>query len=71
MVLEPTTKCMLGIECEWNGGLVDWKGNGDDEKVWFHNTKIHSFVQSYNYIDKLPTWTLNGLHIWSLWALVQ
>jgi hypothetical protein len=30
MLSEPTTKCMLGIECEWNGQLMDWKGNGDD-----------------------------------------
>jgi hypothetical protein len=22
-LLKLTTKCMLGIECEWNGGLVD------------------------------------------------
>jgi hypothetical protein len=31
MVLEPTTKCMLGIECEWNRELVDWKGNGNNK----------------------------------------
>jgi hypothetical protein len=24
MLLEPTTKCMLGIECELNGGFEDW-----------------------------------------------
>jgi hypothetical protein len=29
MLSEPTTKCMLGIKCGWNEGLVDWKGNGD------------------------------------------
>jgi hypothetical protein len=24
MLLEPTTKCMLGIKCELNGGFGDW-----------------------------------------------
>jgi hypothetical protein len=26
----PTTKCILSTTCEWNGELVDWKGNKDD-----------------------------------------
>jgi hypothetical protein len=30
MLSDPITKCMLGIECGWNGGLVDWKWNGDN-----------------------------------------
>ncbi len=30
MLLELTTKYMLGIKCEFSGGLVDWKGNGDN-----------------------------------------
>ncbi len=29
MSSEPTTKSMLAMECERNGGLGDWKGNGD------------------------------------------
>jgi hypothetical protein len=29
MLSKLTTKCMLGIEWGWNGGLVDWKGNRD------------------------------------------
>jgi hypothetical protein len=30
MLLKLTTKYMLGIKCEFNGGLVDWKGNEDN-----------------------------------------
>jgi hypothetical protein len=30
MLLELTTKYMLGIKCEFSGGLADWKGNGDN-----------------------------------------
>jgi hypothetical protein len=30
MLLMPTTKCILSTKCEWNGELVDWKGNRDD-----------------------------------------
>jgi hypothetical protein len=26
---KPITKCMLGIECKCNGGLVDQKGKGN------------------------------------------
>ncbi len=35
------------------------------EKVWFHKAKVHTFVQSYNYIDKVYAQMPNGLHIWS------
>lgn len=30
MLSRPTTKCTLGTKCEWSGGLVVWKGNGDN-----------------------------------------
>ncbi len=30
MLLEFTTKYILGIKCEFSGGLVDSKGNGND-----------------------------------------
>jgi hypothetical protein len=26
-----------------------------DEDIWFHKTKVHTIVQSYNYLDKFST----------------
>jgi hypothetical protein len=43
-----------------------------NEKVWLHKTKVHNFVQSYSYIDKLYAHMVNGLHIWSQgWIVAQ
>jgi len=30
MLSKPTTQCMLGKKCKWNGGLMVWKWNAND-----------------------------------------
>jgi hypothetical protein len=56
MLLGPITKCMLGTKCEWNGGLEDWKGNGNNWwKVLFTKSK-------YSILFKIITNLTNFMH---------